>query len=260
MNIYRSPNWDRYRGEALKIGLIISLSFVFFAFNYTTYEKVLPKLVFEDIDPIQEIIPERTIDFPKPRPPVIKDLPDIILPEPPPRHEEEIVHVSKETETEEVQKITQEEPVNTPVKFIAPPVPKPKRTPIVTPEPDFEESEEYITFADYMPLFGECTYDIGDKSKTKLCSDKAILNYFNTKLKYPSIAINNGIEGKVFVEFHIDKNGNIKDAIIRRDIGGGCGNEVLRVIKNMPKWKAGKNKGRPVAVKFTMPVTFKLSR
>ena len=260
MNAYKSPNWDRFRGETLKIGLIISLTFVLFAFNYTSYDVEEKNITFEVLKPFEEEIPVRTTSFPKPPPPpVIKDVPDIILPDPTPPPSDEIVIPKKEPEQKEISTV-KEEPKNIPIKPKSIPKPKPAPAPIVKPEPIEPESDEPIVFADYMPLFGECSYGLDDKSLSRNCSDKALLAYFANNIKYPSMAVENGIEGKVFVEFHIDKNGNIKDAIIRRGIGGGCEQEVLRIIKGMPKWKAGKHKGRPVSVKFTIPVNFKLSR
>lgn len=260
MRKYISPNWDRYRGEALKIGMIISLAFVLFAFNYTRYDSPAKEIIFTDLVELEDEIPVRTTDFPKPpAPPIIKDVPEIILnaPEPP---RVEVVQVQKVDNPIEDKAIIKTEVVNVPVKFKPSPAPKPKPAPIVPPKKSEDNKpEEALRFADYMPLFGECSYDEADKSTVRNCSDKAILKYFARKIKYPTPAKQNGIEGKVAVEFHIDKFGNIKDAIIRRDIGGGCGDEVLRVIKGMPKWKAGKHNGRPVAVKFTMPVSFVLN-
>ncbi len=259
MNTYKSPNWDRFRGETLKIGLIISLAFVLFAFNYTTYETPVEEIKFEYLKELEEEIPVRTTDFPKPPPPpVVTEIPEIIVPDPPPPPAD-VVLVSKESDTKEEPITTREEPVNVPVEIKPPPTPKPKPAPIVIPVAKEPESDEPLIFADYMPLFGDCNYGQDEKSDTKNCSDKALLSYFANKLKYPRVAVENGIEGKVFVEFHIDKDGNIKDAIIRRGIGGGCEQEVLRVIKGMPKWKAGKHNGRPVSVKFTMPVVFELN-
>jgi len=258
MNTYKSPNWDRFRGETLKIGLIISLAFVLFAFNYTTYDTPIEEIAFEQLKELEEEIPVRTTEFPKPPPPpVVTEIPEIIVPDPLPPPADVVV-VSKDDDVKDEPIITKEEPVNAPIAYKPTPAPNPTPAPIVIPVEKEPESDEPLRFADYMPLFGDCNYGANEKSITRNCSDKALLSYFAKNIKYPRIAVENGIHGKVYVEFHIDENGNIKDAIIPRGIGGGCDQEVLRVIEGMPKWKAGKHNGRPVSIKFTMPVEFKL--
>ena len=88
--------------------------------------------------------------------------------------------------------------------------------------------------------------------------DVALLQYLADKIKYPVMARENGIDGTVYVEFIIGKDGSVTDAKILRGIGGGCNEEALRVINGMPKWKPGRQQGNPVKVKFTLPIKFKL--
>ncbi|MEZ5083006.1 MAG: energy transducer TonB [Bacteroidales bacterium] len=73
------------------------------------------------------------------------------------------------------------------------------------------------------------------------------------------MARESGIQGRVFVTFVVERDGNITDVKILRGIGGGCDEEALRVIKNMPKWTPGKQRGKPVRVQFNMPIMFKLN-
>ncbi len=77
------------------------------------------------------------------------------------------------------------------------------------------------------------------------------------KVIYPELAIKAGIEGKVIVQFVIDNNGNVLNPFIVRGIGGGCDEESIRVVKQL-KFKPGLQRGRPVSVQYTLPVTFKL--
>lgn len=63
----------------------------------------------------------------------------------------------------------------------------------------------------------------------------------------------------MYVTFVVEKDGSITNPRIIRDIGGGCGDEVLRVVNAMPKWKPGKNRGKSVRVQFNLPVSFKLN-
>lgn len=88
--------------------------------------------------------------------------------------------------------------------------------------------------------------------------DVALLQYLADKIKYPVMARENGIDGTVYAEFIIGKDGSVTDAKILRGIGGGCNEEALRVINGMPKWKPGRQQGNPVKVKFTLPIKFKL--
>lgn len=108
-----------------------------------------------------------------------------------------------------------------------------------------EEDKLYTTVSvEQQPVFGN--------------GDVALLQYIANKIKYPAIARENGIDGTVYVEFIIDKDGSVTDAKILRGIGGGCNEETLRVVNAMPKWKPGRQQGNPVKVKFTLPIKFQL--
>jgi protein TonB len=88
--------------------------------------------------------------------------------------------------------------------------------------------------------------------------EEKMLEYIQKNVKYPALARENNITGRVYVTFVIDKDGKIKDARILRGIGGGCDEEALRVVKSMPDWKAGRQNGRSVQVQFNLPVNFQL--
>ena len=85
-----------------------------------------------------------------------------------------------------------------------------------------------------------------------------LLKYLGKNINYPPIAQENGIEGTAVVRFVVNETGGISDIQIIRDIGGGCGKESVRVVKNMPNWKPGRQRGQAVKVYFTLPVRFKL--
>src|SRR5690606_36028861 len=82
--------------------------------------------------------------------------------------------------------------------------------------------------------------------------------YLSREIKYPAIARENGISGTVVIQFIIDRKGNVTNVELLKGIGGGCDQEALRVVKKMPAWSPGKQQGRVVSVKFTLPVMFKL--
>jgi TonB family protein len=88
--------------------------------------------------------------------------------------------------------------------------------------------------------------------------EKGLMEYASNNVKYPEEAKNKNIAGRVFVSFIVEKDGSINEVKVLRGIGGGCDEEAVRVIKSMPKWKPGKQRGKPVRVKYTVPVNFKL--
>jgi periplasmic protein TonB len=86
----------------------------------------------------------------------------------------------------------------------------------------------------------------------------ALYTYLQKATKYPTIAFENNIEGKVVISFVVGIDGSILQPTILRGIGGGCDEEALRIIKKMPKWKPGKHNGRFVPVRYTIPIQFKI--
>lgn len=107
------------------------------------------------------------------------------------------------------------------------------------------EKEEIIHFtAEIMPEFPG--------------GDRALLNYLSRNVKYPLIAQENGIEGKVYVSFIIDEQGDIYDVNLLRGVDLSLDNEALRVVKGMPKWNPGKQGGKPVKVRYSVPIYFDL--
>jgi periplasmic protein TonB len=89
--------------------------------------------------------------------------------------------------------------------------------------------------------------------------NEALKNYVLNEIVYPPEAKKEGIQGKVFVSFTVNKKGAVTDAKITRGVNGFLDKEALRVIENMPKWTPGKHKGKIVSVSFTLPVQFALS-
>ncbi|MBS1783458.1 MAG: TonB family protein [Bacteroidetes bacterium] len=77
-------------------------------------------------------------------------------------------------------------------------------------------------------------------------------------LRYPELAKENNIQGRVVTRFVVDENGDVSDVNVVKGIGGGCDEEAVRVIKKMPKWKPGKQNGKPVKVYYTLPISFRL--
>ena len=88
--------------------------------------------------------------------------------------------------------------------------------------------------------------------------DQAMMKFVSENVQYPEEAKEKEISGRVLVSFIVEKDGSIADVKVVKGIGGGCDEEAVRVVKAMPKWKPGKDKGKPVRVSYMMPFTFKL--
>ena len=87
----------------------------------------------------------------------------------------------------------------------------------------------------------------------------ALLKFLQKNLRYPTPAVNANVMGKVYMQFVVGQDGNISKVDILKGIGFGCDEEAQRVVKLMPKWSPGRQSGRAVAVKFTLPISFQLS-
>jgi periplasmic protein TonB len=85
-----------------------------------------------------------------------------------------------------------------------------------------------------------------------------LAKFLQKNLRYPNPASNAGVSGKVYVQFVVGQDGAISKVDILKGLGFGCDEEAERVIKLMPRWAAGKQSGRAVAVKFTLPINFQL--
>lgn len=87
---------------------------------------------------------------------------------------------------------------------------------------------------------------------------EAMTAYISKNLKYPEKAIEEGIEGVVFVSFVVETDGRISGVTVLRGIGAGCNEEAVRVVSGMPNWKPGYQRGKAVRVKYNLPIRYKL--
>jgi len=89
--------------------------------------------------------------------------------------------------------------------------------------------------------------------------DAQMRAFLRDNIKYPAAARENGLQGKVYIQFVVERDGSISAVRIVKDpVGGGAGAEAQRVVKMMPHWKPGKQNGKPVRVQYTLPVNFQL--
>ncbi len=124
-----------------------------------------------------------------------------------------------------------------------------------------KKSDKVYMEVDTFPLFSGCDYsDMGSLAEMKACSDEKIIKYITSNITYPKKARRKGVEGVVYVQFVIGPDGAVRDEKIAKEIGGGCGDEVLKMVKKFPNWVPGKMNGKPVSVRYTIPVTFALPK
>jgi protein TonB len=209
-------------GLFLSIGLVISLSLVIMAFEWRFYDDgslVDLGRVDDNFEDMLEIPPT---EQPPPPPPVIQQPEIIEIPD-----EEEI---EQEIEVNLDVEITQETVVES----------------LVFEEAPAEEVAEEI-------------FSIVEDQPTPQGGIEAFYKYVGKNINYPAQARRMGVEGKVYVQFVVDKDGSLNEVQAIKGIGAGCDEEAVRVVKAAPKWKPGKQRGRAVKVRMVIPITFKLS-
>ena len=205
------------------MGFVFVLSLCYVALEWTEkevtkYEVADMEFTFEEEVEIQQTTQETT-----PPPP------------PPPVQEVEVLNVVEDdVETESIE-INTEDDKDVEVVIAAP------------VEAPVEEEEEEVVFVvvETMPEFPG--------------GQQALFKYLSENVKYPAIAQENGIQGRVICQFVVNKDGSIVEVEVVRSGGdASLDKEAVRVIKSMPKWKPGKQRGKAVRVKYTVPVNFRL--
>lgn len=227
MDSKKSPSADleKRKGLFLEIGLVAALAIALVAFNIKQYEKEVKEITQRTVvDELEDVM-------------ITEEKQDIPEPEPEPQEvTTEIKVVDNDQELEnELGPIDAGDDANKEAQAY---------TPVQVEEEVEVVEEEIFTIVEENPEFPG--------------GETALYKYLSDNLNYPKVAIENNITGKVYIRFVVEKDGSISKATIRRDIGGGCGAEALRVVNNMPKWKPGKQRGKPVRTDFTLPVSFEL--
>lgn len=116
---------------------------------------------------------------------------------------------------------------------------------IAQPEPPKNEEENKV-------------FDVVEEQPSFPGGQGALRAWLNDNIKYPVVAAENGIQGKVIVQFVVGKNGSISNVKVLRSVDPSLDKEAVRVVSNMPNWTPGKQNGASVNVRFTLPVTFRL--
>lgn len=217
---------ENRRGLFLEIGLVVILAAVLVAFNVRKYDKevkdVSTRTAATEIDAeILNTPPEET-------PPPPPEEPEVVA--------TDLTVVENDAElTNEVGLINADDNANKAQEEFT----------RVEVEEEVEEVEEEI----FLVVEEDAEFPGGLEALSK---------YLSENIKYPQLAKENNIEGRVFVSFVVEKDGRVGNIKILRDIGGGCGAEAVRVVKSMPRWKPGKQRGKPVRSQFNLPVNFSL--
>jgi len=224
MEAKKSPKADLEGKKVIftQIGLIIALAATLLAFEWKSYDKSVEgfgERVVEDVP--EEIIP---ITEQKVKPP----------PPPPPKKVIQINVVEDDVEVEEDVTIDVEADEETIVEEYVP----------IEVEEEVVEEAPIFTVVESMPEFKGGMPEL--------------YKYLGNNIKYPVMAKESGIQGKVYVTFVVERDGSITDVRVLRGIGGGCDEEAVRVVQGMPNWTPGKQRGKPVRVQYNLPVRFTL--
>jgi protein TonB len=246
-NKYLLVDVFKFSGTFFNIGLAIALGVTVLAFGWTKFEvseKFSISMAPVDIEDFQ-------ITRTPPEPPKK-------LPPPPDVPKFEIVSNEIPTDTLDFIGIDLDKDIERPA-----PVGKPKKKAVFIPIPKDAPEPDDIPFrvVEEMPRFPGCEDLVGTKEEKKSCADIKLLQFIQRNIKYPAIARENGIQGRCYITFVVEKDGSISNIALLRDIGGKCGEESLRVINlmaNNVKWAPGKQRGQTVRVQFSLPVHFRL--
>jgi len=205
-----------------QIGLIISLAIVWAVFEYKSYNKRELTFDVRTTEVVEEEMVEITKQEQKPQPVEV------------PKQTTQIEIVKDDVEVEDKLDINAEvDQAEEIVEYVAPEV----------EEEEIVEQEIFMVVEE-MPEFPGGIAKLGD--------------YLAKNIKYPQMARESGVQGKVFITFVVEPDGHVSNVKVVRGIGAGCDEEAVRVIKNMPKWKPGKQRGKAVRVSYNVPVNFKL--
>lgn len=225
MEIKKSPkaNLDDKRLTFTLIGLVVALFVVWRVFEYRSYDKQQYEAFTRTVEVMDEEMEITKQEQPKPQ---------VQAPKP---QVTQIQVVEDDAEVEDIDinaEVDQDEVIEE----------------YVYEAPEIEEEEiveeEVFLSVEENPEFP------GGTAK--------LLEYVQKNLKYPMMARESDIQGKVFVGFVVEKDGSISNVRVLRGIGGGCDEEAVRVVQTLPKFKPGKQRGNPVRVQYTLPIVFKL--
>ena len=221
----KSPkaNLENKKLMFIQIGMIISLLIAWMAFEHKSYDKreIDPSLLNREVVVDEEMVEITKQEEQKPQPVEV------------PKQTTQLEIVQDDVEVEDIEinaEVDQQEVIE-------------EYVPVEVEEEEVVE-QEIFQIVEEMPAYP------GGEQK--------LMEFIAKGIKYPQIARETGIQGRVFVGFVIEPDGSVSNVKVLRGIGGGCDEEAMRVVKSMPKWKPGKQRGKAVRVSYMLPVNFKL--
>ena len=214
---------EKYRGLFLKIGYIIALGVILLAFEWTSSaEKVESLGKVQDVNAEEEIIPITRQDIaPPPPPPQQQQVADIL------NMAEDDADIEEEADVADMES---DESTQIDIQEL--------------PEDNTDKAEEVFFVVEDMPKFPG--------------GDLALKRWIANNVKYPAVARENDIQGKVFVRFVVTSSGKVDKVQIVRGVDPLLDAESIRVVKALPRWKPGYQRNKPVSVWYTVPINFKL--
>jgi protein TonB len=230
MEVKKAKKADLENGKTSSylMGLIVGLAFIFVGFEWGTHEvKEVADTGIVEVAFEEDVQITRPEDTPPPPPP------------PPVQVVAEVLNVVEDdVKIDQVDIVTSEDDQRTAQvqTYVAPAA--------AVQEEEEESAQPIFTVVEEMPEFPG--------------GPNELLRFLSSSIKYPVIAQENGIQGRVTCSFTINRDGSVVDAVVMRGVDPSLDKEALRVINMMPKWAPGKQRGKPVRVKYTVPVTFRL--
>lgn len=227
MEIKKTPkaNLENKKTMAILIGLVLALGIMFIAFEWSkneikVYEDAIQGEFVEDEEMIEVTFRNET---PPPPPPPIQET---VL--------SDIIDIRENKEDIQTKDFNSEDDKNKKVVIQAP---------IAAPVEDPEESRIHVV-VERMPEFPG--------------GEAAMNQFINRTIRYPVIAQENGIQGRVVVQFVVNTDGKIVDVEVVRGVEESLDKEAVRVVKAMPPWNPGRQGGKNVRVKYTLPIRFRI--
>jgi periplasmic protein TonB len=203
------------------IGLLVTLGLTFMAFEWKNYDESLIDLQGKNTNVFEEMIEVPPTEQPPPPAPIIQ--------------QPQIVEVPDEEEIKE----------DIQLKFDVEVTEETKVEEVVVAAVEEKEDVDQI-------------FSVVEETAEPKGGMPAFYKYVGEKMKYPAQARRMGVEGRVFVEFVVNRDGSIVDVKAIKGIGAGCDEEAVRVVQSAPSWKPGKQRGKPVRQKMVIPIIFKL--
>ncbi len=229
MELKKSPKADleRNKGILLMFGLVVALGVVLLAFEWKSRPSAASSLGNLEVAEVEdEVIPITRQEQVQPPPPP-----------PPPQVVEVLKIVDDNVDILDDLSMFDSEADNETFIDVAPVIQT------VTEEKEEEEAQVFF-IVEEMPEFPG--------------GEAALRRFIANAIKYPQIAQENGIQGRVYIQFVVDRDGSVTQASVARGVDPSLDKEALRVVNSLPKWKPGMQRGKPVKVSYTVPINFQL--